>query len=98
MRIAKDTASTAWVTARLHPFARDVGSIIPEGFDAYTRVFHPPLRRTPDGTMLPVRWKDIASANSRTIEEEVQLFCRNGRDPSRYSATGEELWYQQSGT
>jgi hypothetical protein len=98
MDIAKNTDSASWITARLHPFARDVGSIIPEGFTAYARVFHPPLRRTSGGAMIPVRWKDIAAANNRTIEAEVQRFCRNGRDPSQLSATGEELWNQQSGT
>jgi len=78
MHIAKNSDSASWITARLHPFARDVGSIIPDVFAAYARVFHPPLRRTSDGAMIPVRWNDIASANNRTIEAEVQLFCKNG--------------------
>jgi len=99
MHIAKDTESASWIADRLHPFAQDVGSIIPEGFAAYARVFHPPLRTATDGTMIPVRWKDIAAANNRTVEAEVQLFCRNGgRDPSQFSATDELLWHQQSGT
>jgi hypothetical protein len=97
MQITKNTDSASWITSRLHPFARDVGSIIPEGFAAYARVFHPPYRRTSDGAMIAVRWKDIASANNRTIEAEVQRFCMNG-DPSRLSATGEELWDEQCGT
>lgn len=99
MHIAKNTDSASWITARLHPFASDVGAIIPAGFAAYARVFHPPLRITMDGEVIPVRWKDIALANNRTIEAEVQRFCRDGgRDPSQFSSTGEVLWHQQSGT
>lgn len=30
-----------WVRERLHPFGRDVGSIVPDGFDAYARIVHP---------------------------------------------------------
>src|SRR5439155_18457096 len=64
MRIARNAEPASWIAARLHSFAQDVGSVIPEGFAAYARVFHPPYRITPDGNQIPVRWKDIAAANN----------------------------------
>jgi hypothetical protein len=30
-----------WIAERLHPFASDVGSVVPEGFAAYVRIPHP---------------------------------------------------------
>jgi len=91
---AENADSASWIESRLHPFGMDVGSFIPEGFAAYARVFHPPYRRTPDGTVIPVRWRDIAAANNRTIAGEMQLMNLSTH-PSQYSASGEELWNQQ---
>lgn len=63
-----DIAPAAWIDERLHPFAQDVGSVIPEGFDHYVRVFHPALR---DGDT--VTWRAIAEANGRTVHAEMQF-------------------------
>ena len=59
----------AWLVERLHPFAQDVGSVIPEGYEAYARVFHPAMG--PDGKRR--RWRDIAAANGRIVHPEMQL-------------------------
>jgi hypothetical protein len=37
---ATDDASGAWIAERLHPFARDVGSIVPPGFSQYAQIRH----------------------------------------------------------
>jgi hypothetical protein len=95
MQLASDCEAASWIRDRLHPFARDVGSIIPEGFEAYARIFHPPYRRLSDGTYVPVRWQDIAAANNRGIEAEMKLLDSSS-DPTEFSATGEPLWDQQS--
>jgi hypothetical protein len=94
MHIAKNSEPASWIPPRLHPFAQDVGSIIPEGFTAYARVFHPPYRRTSDGKEIPVRWRDIAAANNRTIAAEMQRMDISA-EPTRFSPSGEELWEQQ---
>jgi hypothetical protein len=94
---AKNADSASWIESGLHPFGMDVGSFIPEGFAAYARVFHPPYRRTPEGTEVPVRWRDIAAANNRTIAGEMQVMDLPTH-PSQYSASGEELWNQQTRT
>lgn len=41
----KDDVSPAdWIIDQIHDFAVDVGSVIPEGFEAYARLFHPAVR------------------------------------------------------
>jgi hypothetical protein len=62
-----------WIVKRLHPFAQDVGSVIPEGYEAYVRVFHPAYRCGLDGNRVPVRWQEIASANGRIVHPEMQF-------------------------
>ena len=52
---------------RIHPFAEDVGSVIPEGFAAYARLFHPAHRGD-----APVRWSEVAAANGRVSHPEMQ--------------------------
>jgi hypothetical protein len=97
MLAAKNAEPASWIPSRLHPFAMDVGSIIPEGFAAYARVLHPPYRLTAAGNKSPVRWRDIASANNRTIAAEMQLLDISCQ-PTRFSASGEQLWDQQTQT
>jgi hypothetical protein len=94
MRLATTPEPASWIGERLHPFGRDVGSIVPPGFEAYARVFHPPHRVAPDGTMTPVRWRDIAAANERSIQAEMRrmdISC----EPAQFSRHQEKLWDQQ---
>ena len=88
-QMGDDTAGQ-WILERLHPFAKDVGSIVPDGFAAYARIFHP-LSRNMNGRMMPVRWRDIAAANGRSLPQEVRAL-KLSRDPPRFSPSGEELW------
>jgi hypothetical protein len=36
-----DVRASAWIAPRLHEFGLDTGSVVPEGFDSYCRIFHP---------------------------------------------------------
>lgn len=56
----------------LHPFAQDVGAIIPEGFEAYVRIFHPASRREGDGEV-EVRWAEIAAWSGRVVHAVMQF-------------------------
>jgi hypothetical protein len=94
VHFAESAEPAAWIESRLHGFAVDVGSIIPTGFAAYARIFHPPYRRAPDGTMIPVRWREIAAANNRSVAAEMQRMDISA-EPSRFSVSGEELWNEQ---
>jgi len=67
-----DLTPAKWIAERLHPFAQDAGSIIPPGFDAYARVFHPAMRRV-DQTEVPVTWREIADSNLRVHHPQMQF-------------------------
>lgn len=66
-----DPEPAQWIVERIHDFAVDVGSIIPEGFDAYTRLFHPAALNTPEGER-SVRWSEVAAASGRVVHAEMQ--------------------------
>jgi hypothetical protein len=62
-----------WIRERLHPFAAyDVGAVVPTGFDAYARVFHP-ASTSRDWKEEEVRWSDVARWSGRTVHAEMQF-------------------------
>lgn len=67
-----DLRPAGWIAERLHPFGQDAGAIIPPGFDAYARIFHPATRRVGDAA-LPVTWREIADANLRVHHPGMQF-------------------------
>ena len=64
-----DIDQANWWTEVLHPFAQDMGSVIPDLFPAYARLFHPVDEQ--DGR--PRTWAEIAAANGRIAHPEMQL-------------------------
>ena len=65
-----------WIKDRLWPWTSVeegmlAGSIIPEGFNAYARVFHPAERRTPDNNRERVTWAAIASWNGEVAHPQM---------------------------
>jgi hypothetical protein len=61
-----------WIGPRLHPFAQDVGSVVPTGFEAYARIFHPASRLA--GTeWVEMRWSDVAEWSGRVVHPEMQF-------------------------
>jgi hypothetical protein len=65
-----DTSAADWIGPRLHGFALDTGSIVPEGFEAYCRVLHPFRGRGDDK---PTRtWAEVAAENGRIVHPEMQ--------------------------
>lgn len=65
----RDVSPAAWVGPRLHPLAQDVGSFVPEGFEAYARLFHPIVV---DRDRME-RWSDVARRNGRIVHPEMQF-------------------------
>lgn len=63
---ADDARPAEWVSDALRGF-RDVRSIVPAGFEAYARVFHPASARD-----TPVRWSTVAEANGRIAHPTMQ--------------------------
>lgn len=72
-------AQTDWLVERMVAFGSVVSSIVPEGFEAYARIFHPiahgPARR----------WSGLAHRNGRIAHPEMQyhlIRCCPGEGPS----------------
>lgn len=63
-----DVSPASWIESRLRSALEDVGSIIPSGYAAYGRLFHP-VEAT-DGYR---RWADIARDNGRIAHPEMQF-------------------------
>lgn len=65
----RDAVPAAWVVRGLRGFGESVLSVVPEGFEAYARIFHPAGNGDPE---VPVPWRDIAQANGRTAHRAMQ--------------------------
>jgi hypothetical protein len=61
-----------WIRERLHPFARDVGSVVPAGFPAYARIFHP-AQTSKHWNPVEVRWSEVAAWTGRKVHPEMQF-------------------------
>jgi hypothetical protein len=70
-RPADAAAAATWVANGLQGFATSVVSIVPAGFPAYARIYHPAWK-IQDGTRTPVRWTEVAKANNRVAHRQMQ--------------------------
>jgi hypothetical protein len=81
-----------WIGPRLHPFAQDVGSVVPTGFEAYARIFHPASRLK--GTeRVEMRWAEMAEWSGRIVHPEMQFHAIAVPVPGR--ETRIEAWSQE---
>jgi hypothetical protein len=94
LELVTDVGLAAWIVERLHPFAQDVGSVVPEGFETYVRVFHPAYLSALDGSRVPVRWCEIAIANGRIVHPEMQFPGITGL-PGITPHSQPEVWDEQ---
>jgi hypothetical protein len=64
-----------WIRGRLNGFAKNVGSVVPTGFDAYARIFHPGTDRTSDleAPVVEVRWAEVAARSGKIAHPEMQF-------------------------
>ncbi|MFI5281652.1 MAG: hypothetical protein ACHQ0J_00810 [Candidatus Dormibacterales bacterium] len=72
---SEDVDVADWIRHRLHGFAEDVGSVIPSGFTAYARIFHPAvrLRVAAEDPEVELRWSDVAAVYGKTVHPEMQF-------------------------
>ena len=69
--VSDQVQAADWIRERLHPFAQDVGSVVPSGFAAYARIFHP---ASGEGhPALEVRWSEVAALSGKTVHPEMQF-------------------------
>jgi hypothetical protein len=74
---AGDTRAADRIVTGLRGFAESVLSIVPDGFSAYVRLFHPAYRRTGE-EWTPVPWTEIAAANRTRAHAGMQLNALTG--------------------
>lgn len=81
---ATDARAADWLVADIRSFANSVLSLVPSGFAAYARVFHPGYRNVSGGGgVRPVRWAEIAAASGAHMHAGAQLDAINrGELPS----------------
>jgi hypothetical protein len=75
VELMRDTSAARWIDERLAQWTRDavyVGSVVPQGFDAYVRILHPAQCKPEDGGTR-IRWSTIASLNGRVVHPEMQF-------------------------
>lgn len=77
MRMESDFTAIDWIARDLHDFGKDVGSVIPPGFDAYARIMHPiELRREKDHVRRPIRWSELAALQTRALAHVLRESAR----------------------
>jgi hypothetical protein len=72
----RDVSPADWIEPRMHLRPHDVGSIIPDGFEAYGRLFHP-LEPDWRSNRRRERWSDLARRNGRIAHSQMQLHLIN---------------------
>lgn len=88
--VASDGVNAAdWIRDRLHPFAQDVGSVVPAEFVAYARIFHPAWG-SGDDAPTEVRWSEVAAWSGKTVHAEMQFHSIAMPLPARQ--TGPHPW------
>ena len=70
LEFTEDVTSAQWVEESLRDFG-SVRSLVPDGFSAYARVFHPAY--LDDSREQPVRWSTVASWTGRTVHPQMQF-------------------------
>lgn len=97
LQVSDALGAAHWVQERLGPFGRSVTSIVPSGFAAYARVFHPAwhVEATPGSfhqDRRPVRWAEIARTHGRVAHPGMQFPGIAGVDPLRAASPRPDVW------
>lgn len=89
MEWSDDIEAADWWIRRLRPFSDYVvGSLVPTGFEAVTRVFHP-IEGESERTLQ--RWSDVAAANGRIAHAHMQLHRIVSR-PGEHGSSDDVPW------
>ena len=87
--LLKDVAPAGWIAERLWRGTRQtgtlVGCVIPEGFEAYARIFHPARQRNAaERSWSKVSWATVASWNGKVVHPQMEFRPIANLDPLRY--------------
>ena len=88
LELAPDVSAGEWIASTLQPWGEDglrLSSFMPEGFEAYVRVFHPLIFgwHTPENER---RWADVAAEHAAVLTPGVSIYDVLGIDPLTSSA------------
>lgn len=80
VRPSDQVTAADWIRERLHGFAVDVGSVLPSGFEAYARIFHPAWKQRQglDDPEEEVSWSAVAEWNGKVAHPEMQFHSIGG--------------------
>ena len=70
LEFLEDVSGARWVEESLSDFGT-LRALLPDGFPAYARVFHP--ANLDDNRERPVRWSTVASWSGRTVHPLMQF-------------------------
>lgn len=86
---APDATAAAWVVEGLRGFADSVLSLVPAGFEAYARIFHPAWLSQP---ATRVSWRQVAQANGRVPNRAMQWGSITGSERYVHGAHQPGIW------
>ncbi len=72
IEIPESSEQASWLTLEIVTFAENVLSLVPDGFAAYARVFHPVRIFDPDTSHGVATWADAAQYTGRTAHRGMQ--------------------------
>jgi hypothetical protein len=78
LHLTTDVSAADWIVAGVRNFEYDVGSLVPVGFAAYARVFHPARRHDADGSWSEVSWRSVAAANGKVAHAGMEWIAITG--------------------
>jgi hypothetical protein len=90
VELRTDATTAHWVVSRLAPWNHDgvrVASFMPDGFEAYARVFHPAGER--GGPSHGIRWSEVAARLSTRFHPDVQFRELAGPDAEQHPILGD---------
>ncbi len=76
-KLATGVSEADWLVERLARWQEisptwTVGQVVPEGYDAYARIYHRAERRAPDGmSWEPLSWTELAEQNGKAVHAEM---------------------------
>jgi hypothetical protein len=94
---AADASAAEWVVGSVRDFDFTVGSIIPDDFAAYARVFHP-AALGPWHQLVEVRWAEVAAANGRMMHPAVEWGSITGSWKYQYNDEQPGIWTESPQT
>jgi hypothetical protein len=72
LTLSTEVGRAAWIVEQVRDFEEyQVGSLLPDVFEAYARLFHPAHLAREDGTR-EVRWEDVAQANHKHAHPSME--------------------------